>query len=106
MGPSPYPGSGLFLIPPDSIPRKPAVARGFFNMDRNETELEIDRILIVGVGGLGVPAALALGRAARATVVGLMDPENVELSNLPRQVIYRTADVGQPKVTAAARALV
>jgi molybdopterin/thiamine biosynthesis adenylyltransferase len=97
---------GAFLITPDSIPRKPAEPRGFFAMDQNETELEIDRILIVGVGGLGVPAALTLGRAASAMVVGLIDPENVELSNLPRQIVYRTADVGQPKVTAAARALV
>ncbi|HSZ23599.1 MAG TPA: HesA/MoeB/ThiF family protein [Candidatus Sulfotelmatobacter sp.] len=61
-----------------------------------------DRILIVGVGGLGVPAlwALARGGARRLTLV---DPDPVEVSNLARQVIYRTPDIGTPKVDAAAR---
>ncbi len=61
-----------------------------------------DRILIVGVGGLGVPALWSLARseARRLTIV---DPDPVEVSNLARQVIYRTADIGTPKVDAAAR---
>jgi len=61
-----------------------------------------DRILIVGVGGLGVPAAWALARdgARRLTLV---DPEPVELSNLARQVVFRDSDLGTPKVEAAAR---
>ncbi len=61
-----------------------------------------DRILIVGVGGLGVPAlwALARGGARRLTLV---DPDPVEVSNLARQVIFRTIDIGTPKVEAAAR---
>lgn len=61
-------------------------------------------VLIVGLGGLGVPAALA---AARAGVkrLGLVDPDPVELSNLARQVIYREADLGKPKVDAAAERL-
>ena len=56
-----------------------------------------DRILIVGAGGLGVPAAWTLARA-RAGRLTLIDPEAVELSNLARQVIYREADLGTPKV--------
>jgi molybdopterin/thiamine biosynthesis adenylyltransferase len=61
-----------------------------------------DRILIVGVGGLGVPALWALARAG-ARRLTLIDPDPVELSNLARQVIFRTSDIGTPKVEAAAR---
>ena len=61
-----------------------------------------ERILIVGVGGLGVPALWTLARAG-ARQLSLVDPDPVELSNLARQVIYRTADIGTPKVEAAAR---
>ena len=59
-------------------------------------------ILIVGVGGLGVPAAWALARdgARRLTIV---DPDPIDLSNLARQVIFTTHDIGTPKVVAAAR---
>ena len=61
-----------------------------------------DRILIVGVGGLGVPALWALARSG-APRLTLVDPDPVEVSNLARQVIYRTANIGTPKVDAAAR---
>jgi molybdopterin-synthase adenylyltransferase len=61
-----------------------------------------ERILIVGVGGLGVPALWALARAG-ARQLTLVDPDPVELSNLARQVIYRIANIGTPKVEAAAR---
>ncbi|MGA7870434.1 MAG: ThiF family adenylyltransferase, partial [Candidatus Binatus sp.] len=61
-----------------------------------------ERILIVGLGGLGVPASWALGRAG-ARGMTLVDPDPVELSNLARQVIYRPVDIGTPKVDAAAR---
>ena len=61
-----------------------------------------DRILIVGVGGLGVPALRALARAG-ARRLTLVDPDPVEVSNLARQVIFRTIDIGSPKVEAAAR---
>jgi len=63
------------------------------------------RILIVGVGGLGVPALWALARAG-ARRLTIVDPDPVELSNLARQVIYRSRDGGTPKVEAAARWLV
>jgi molybdopterin/thiamine biosynthesis adenylyltransferase len=62
------------------------------------------RVLIAGVGGLGVPAAWALARAGVRRLT-LIDPDPVELSNLARQVIYRAADLGMPKVDAAARRL-
>ncbi len=62
------------------------------------------RVLVVGAGGLGAPAALYLAAAGMGTL-GLVDPDVVSLSNLQRQVVYITADVGAPKVERAARAL-
>jgi molybdopterin-synthase adenylyltransferase len=57
------------------------------------------------MGGLGVPAACALARG-KVGRIGLVDPDPVELSNLPRQVIYGTASVGRLKVEAAAARLI
>ncbi|MGB6553947.1 MAG: ThiF family adenylyltransferase [Candidatus Binataceae bacterium] len=62
------------------------------------------RILIIGAGGLGAPAASALARAGAARIT-IVDPDPVDLSNLARQVIYRIEDLGQPKVRAAAHRL-
>jgi len=55
--------------------------------------------VIVGAGGLGCPVALALVEAGVA--IRLVDDDRVELSNLQRQVLYRTVDVGREKVDAA-----
>jgi molybdopterin/thiamine biosynthesis adenylyltransferase len=74
---------------------------------RSTTEVATERILIVGLGGLGVPALWALARAgAQWKRLTIVDPDPVELSNLARQVIYRSRDTGTPKVEAAARWLV
>src|SRR5580692_2329062 len=57
------------------------------------------------MGGLGVPALWSLARAG-AQRLTLVDPDPVELSNLARQVIYRSSDIGVSKVDAAARWMV
>ena len=64
-------------------------------------EIVAKSVLIVGLGGLGVPAALAAIRGG-VSQLGLVDPDPVEFSNLARQVIYRESDLGRPKVDAAA----
>lgn len=63
------------------------------------------RVLIVGAGGLGGPAALYLA-AAGVGIIGLADPDTVALSNLQRQVQFATEDLGRPKVSATAERLV
>ena len=58
------------------------------------------RALIIGAGGLGAPAAQFLVAAGVGTVT-LCDSDTVDLTNLQRQILYATADVGSPKVAAA-----
>lgn len=59
------------------------------------------RVLIVGLGGVGAPAALYLAAAGVGTL-GLIDPDAVALSNLQRQIIFTSADAERPKVEAGA----
>ncbi len=59
------------------------------------------KVLIIGAGGLGAPAGLYLAAAGVGTI-GVIDSDSVELSNLQRQVIHHTPDVGTPKVESAA----
>ena len=66
-----------------------------------QQRLKNARVLIVGAGGLGSPAALYLA-AAGVGHIGLIDPDIVTLSNLQRQVLFLTADEGREKVLAAA----
>ncbi len=66
--------------------------------------LKAARVLIVGAGGLGAPAALYLA-AAGVGRIGLVDADVVSLSNLQRQVLYAEADVEAVKVEVAARRL-
>jgi molybdopterin/thiamine biosynthesis adenylyltransferase len=65
------------------------------------------RVLVVGAGGLGCPALLALAPAlvARGGTLGVIDDDRVELSNLNRQILHRTEDVGRAKAESAKDAL-
>ncbi|MDR2619205.1 MAG: molybdopterin-synthase adenylyltransferase MoeB [Treponema sp.] len=58
------------------------------------------RVLIIGAGGLGAPAAMYLAAAGVGTI-GIADADAVDLSNLQRQIIHTTPDVGKPKVVSA-----
>lgn len=69
-----------------------------------QKKLKASRVLVVGTGGLGSPAAMYLAAAGVGTV-GLVDFDDVDLSNLQRQVIHDSAAIGRPKLESAARRL-
>jgi adenylyltransferase/sulfurtransferase len=66
-----------------------------------QRRIKAARVLCIGAGGLGSPAALYLAAAGVGTI-GLVDSDRVEISNLQRQLLYGTADLGRPKTEAAA----
>lgn len=72
--------------------------------EAGQRRLGAARVLIVGVGGLGSPAALYLAAAGVGTI-GLVDDDRVDESNLQRQVLFGTSTVGRPKALVAAERL-
>jgi adenylyltransferase/sulfurtransferase len=69
-----------------------------------QQKLKQARVLVVGAGGLGAPALHYLAAAGVGTL-GIVDSDTVSLSNLQRQVIHRTEDVGRPKAESAGDAV-
>jgi len=67
---------------------------------KGQQKLLKGRVLIIGAGGLGAPIALYLAAAGVGTI-GIADADEVDISNLQRQVIHFTPDVGKPKVLSA-----
>jgi adenylyltransferase/sulfurtransferase len=65
-----------------------------------QEKLLSSKVLIVGAGGLGSPAALYLAAAGVGTI-GVIDADKVDLTNLQRQIIHHTSDVGRDKVKSA-----
>ena len=67
---------------------------------KGQIHLRQARVLVIGAGGLGSPAAFYLAAAGIGTL-GIIDPDKVELSNLQRQILHTTADIGRHKVDSA-----
>ena len=67
---------------------------------RGQLRLKKARVLLVGAGGLGSPVAIYLASAGVGRL-GIIDPDQVELSNLHRQVLHTTQDIGRAKVASA-----
>ena len=72
--------------------------------ERGQAALLDAKVLLLGAGGLGSPAALYLAAAGVGTL-GVVDPDVVDASNLQRQILHRTARVGAPKVDSAEETL-
>src|SRR5437016_10414833 len=65
-----------------------------------QEKLKAARVLLIGAGGLGSPAALYLASAGVGTL-GIVDFDNVDVTNLQRQILHGTKDVGRPKLQSA-----
>jgi molybdopterin/thiamine biosynthesis adenylyltransferase/rhodanese-related sulfurtransferase len=73
--------------------------------EAGQLKLKAARVLIVGLGGLGSPVALYLAASGVGTL-GLVDADTVDASNMHRQVLYGTDDIGRPKTEAARQRLI
>lgn len=69
-------------------------------LDPGQLRLKETSVLVIGIGGLGCPAACYLAGAGVGTL-GLMDGDKVETSNLHRQILHKTTTVGKMKVSSA-----
>lgn len=69
-----------------------------------QRRLKKARVLVVGAGGLGSPASMYLAAAGVGTI-GIVDFDSVDLSNLQRQILHSTGDVGRPKLESAGETL-
>jgi molybdopterin/thiamine biosynthesis adenylyltransferase/rhodanese-related sulfurtransferase len=72
--------------------------------EKGQRRLLRSKVLLIGAGGLGSPTALYLAAAGIGTI-GLMDGDVVDITNLQRQVLHTTADIGKPKVESGTRTL-
>ncbi|UCD56810.1 MAG: molybdopterin-synthase adenylyltransferase MoeB [Candidatus Hydrogenedentota bacterium] len=71
---------------------------------KGQKKLLDSKVLVIGAGGLGSPSAFYLA-AAGVGVIGILDFDTVDLSNLQRQILHGTEDVGRPKVESARETL-
>ena len=71
---------------------------------QRQLRLQQSSVALVGMGGIGCPAAQALAHSGVGRLT-LIDPDTVDASNLPRQILFRAADVGRPKALVAAEVL-
>ncbi|GAA2720792.1 ThiF family adenylyltransferase [Cellulomonas aerilata] len=104
------PARGGVRVPPLVEPGPPLDAAAVTRWSRHlllpgvgevgQRRLTNARVCVVGAGGLGAPVLQYLAAAGVGTL-GIVDPDEVELSNLQRQVLHGTADVGRPKVDSA-----
>src|SRR5215217_7590743 len=69
-----------------------------------QQKLKSARVLVIGAGGLGAPLIQYLSATGIGTI-GIVDDDTVSLSNLQRQVIHGTPDIGRPKVESAVDAV-
>ena len=72
--------------------------------EKGQRKLLRSKVLLIGAGGLGSPTALYLAAAGVGTI-GVMDGDVVDITNLQRQVLHTTADIGKPKVESGSRTL-
>src|SRR5689334_24309021 len=71
---------------------------------KGQMHLRAARVLVIGAGGLGSPAAYYLAAAGVGTL-GIVDSDVVDVTNLQRQILHSTERVGEPKVESAKRTL-